>query len=56
MSVDARIVAYWLTGFRVEYIARVERVSVDYVSRVVAKAIVVPTGAIGERTNGWQTD
>ena len=34
----ARIVASWLDGMRIAYIARVESLSEDDVSRVIAKA------------------
>lgn len=43
----ARIVASWLDGMRIGYIARVESLSEDDVSRVIAKATSIGRFKLG---------
>lgn len=43
----ARIVSSWLDGMRIGYIARVESVSEDSVSRVIAKATSISRFHLG---------
>lgn len=45
-SLSTRIIHAYLSNLRTEYIARVEKIPVAEVERVVAKALSVPTGRI----------
>ena len=46
MTLEQRVVEAWLTGLRLNYIARTEQITIAEVEAIIARTAVVPTGKI----------
>jgi hypothetical protein len=47
VALQVRVLESWLSCLRLDYIARVEKIPVSEVERIVAKAASVPSGQLG---------